>query len=289
MNLKLYGICFKMRGGPNFLEYVQKGESVPVNMMEQVMARMESITKEEMDFAKKLETDWKKAFNERIPILMNIAKDGSYDITCTVPDELLSVVNILYGLENEKIVEEYTADYLKNVCGIDAAIISVDVEKETAGAVKAEKPVGFDLSDLGISPEEPAFEDVSKFAAAEILEDTDKEPAMEEPAAFDGEMDEGYEEAPDEELLANVSPEEDYPEEDYPEDIPDEMPDYPEEDEMPDEEEAEPENMDGEGNEEEQPSGEDAYTDALKDIYTDLVGNIKEKKLDERLGLKIGQ
>ena len=36
-------------------------------------------------------------------------------------------------------------------------------------------------------------------------------------------------------------------------------------------------------------SADTTYQEAVKGIYTDLVRNIKDKELDERLGLRIGQ
>lgn len=275
MNLKLYGICFKMRGGPDLLDYVQTNTAVPVDVMEQVMSQMGSITQEEMDFAQKLDTDWKKAFNENVSFVMNIGDNGGYDISCTVSDELLNTVRVLTGMENEKIIEEYTADYLQNVCGIDAPIISVDVEKEEAVTVK-EMPMqqGFDLNDLNAVPDEPAFEDVSEIPGMDLEEDAVSahvtatvisEPAMED--EIPEEIPESYEPEEDAYMGDDVPIEEGYPEG---ESFPDEYEEDCQEEDIPE----------AAGNE---------YNKALANIYGELVTNIREKKLDERLGLQIGQ
>ena len=95
MNMKLYGICFKLRGGPDLLDHVQENEPVPVEMMGQVMDQIGSLTEEEINFAKLLAEDWKKAFSERVPLTMAVADDKGYDITCSVPDELVVLVSIV--------------------------------------------------------------------------------------------------------------------------------------------------------------------------------------------------
>ena len=290
MNLKLYGICFKMRGGPDLLDYVQTNTAVPVDVMEQVMLQMDSITQEEMDYAQKLDTDWKRAFNERVSLIMNVSENGGYDISCTVSDELLNTVNVLTGMDNEKIVEEYTADYLQNVCGIDAPIISVDVEKVEEKAVK-EVPIqrGFDLNDLGAVPDEPAFEDVSELSGMDIDDDTvpssviptmeEVEPAYEEPVYEDeipDEMPEDYDSENDAYMGDDVPIEEGYPEGEG----------FPDDDEEDYHEEAVSEEDVTDVVEE---VADNEYGKALADIYGELVTNIREKKLDERLGLHIGQ
>lgn len=273
MNLKLYGICFKVRGGPDLLDYVQTNTPVPVDIMEQVMTQMNSITQEEKDFAEKLDNDWKKALNERVPLLMSIAPHGGYDITCDVPDELLNTVRLLHGMENEKIVEEYTASYLKDVCGVDVNIISVDVEQGEEVQVKTEIQQGFDLSDLGADPDEPTFEDVSQFTdmdadipvPAPAVRSAAEQPKAEETA---------YEESVPEE--DDILLKEDYPDsEEFPDADEEFYEDEPQEDE---EQEDVPQEV----------SKEDIYKDAVKNIYKELVGNIREKKLDERLHLQIG-
>ncbi len=277
MNLKLCGICFKMRGGPDLLDYVQSNEPVPVDVMNQVMSQMGSITKEDMDFAKKLNKDWKAAVSEKVPLLMGVASDGGYDITCRVPDEMLDVVHKLYGLENEKIVEEFVKSYLKNVCGLDADIISVDVNKEEETAEKPAQAAGFNLDDLDEDIEEPAFEDVSAFAemddeAGAALSDR---PDMEGPAPEDIPDEEPYEEP---EYGDDYGLGEDYPDEDIPDEEAAE--EEPHEDEI------------SEGGQDKEPESEsegDKRANDIKNIYTELVGNIRDKGLDERLGIKIGQ
>lgn len=283
MNLKLFGICFKMRGGPDLLDYIQTNTAVPVEVMEQVMSQMGSITQEEMDYAEKLDTDWKKAFNERVPLIMNIADNGGYDISCTVPDELLNTIHVLTGMENEKIVEEYTADYLLNVCGIDAPITSVDVEQVEIPVTK-EAPVqqGFDLNDLGAMPDEPAFEDVSEISGMDMEDTNVSAPATAVATPAQEEEEPEYEdEIPEDIPEEYVSDDDAY----IGEDVPIEE-GYPEGEGFPD---------DGEENYEEETPEEDVtkaagneYNQALTNIYSELVTNIKEKKLDERLGLQIG-
>lgn len=293
MNLKLYGICFKLRGGPDLLDYVQSNTPVPVDMMGQVMDQVGSVTREELDFAAKLDSDWKKAFNERVPFTMGVAENGGYEITCTVPDGLLDVVRLTQGMPDEKIVEAYTASYLKDVCGIDADIISVDMEQENV-SVGYEVPAGnrgFDLSDLTAEPEEPTLDDISEFDGTDIPVDMPEAeaPAAEGiPAAEESVMD-----GPDEgQEYPDGEPE--YPDEEEPE-YPDEDPEYPdEESEYPDGEEPEypdeEEPAAGPGVEEGMHGGSAGdVQDAMTNIYTELVGNIRDRKLDERLGIKIGQ
>lgn len=289
MDLTLYGICFKMRDSLNLLDYVQSGKPVPIEIMQQVMDQMSSVSKEEIDFAEKMRDNWKKAVNERVPMLMGVAADGGYEITCNMPNELLETIHILTGLEDSKIVEEYTADYLKNVCGIDASIISVDVENADVLKVEAEADIqeGFNIGDLDEEPEGPAFEDVTTFGemdtemgeapavkeaptlatpvVAPQPEIPVEEPAFEEdePAFEEGYMDEG--ELPYEEEVS------------YEEPVMEEEPVIEEpavEEELEAEEPAE--------------DPEAAVGAAMAGIYKELIINIKDKKLDERLGLEIG-
>ena len=66
MDMKLYGICFKMHGGPDLLSYIQSGENVPLNVMAQVLGKAGSLTQDELAFARLLNTDWKEAFGKRV-------------------------------------------------------------------------------------------------------------------------------------------------------------------------------------------------------------------------------
>lgn len=287
MDLKLYGICFQLRGNLDLLSFVQSNTPIPVEVTQQVMDQMDSITQSELDFADKMQKNWKKAFNEKVPLIMKVTPDSGYEITCSIPNEMLKTVRILTGLEDSKIVEEYAADHLKNVCGIDTSIISVDVETTEDVSVKTERAQGFDLNDLGAEPDGPVFEDVASFGGVEEM--LDEEPAsvmetavedspiiMEEPPFVDtvpGEtmVDETY-----------VDGETDYEEDVIPYDEP--VMEEPFVEEVP--EEAVPE----ETLEETVPKeAADGVKSAIAGIYSELVTNIKDKKLDDRLGIKIGK
>ena len=285
MDLKLYGICFKLRGGPDLLDYVQTNTAVPVSVMAQTMEQMGSVTQAEMAFAEKLDNDWKKAFNERVPLLMGVSEDGGYDISCTIPDELLTVVRMLNDMENEKIVEEYAASYLKDVCGVNASIISVDVEQETDVKEAAEEVTvkqGFDLSDLSAVPDAPVLEDVSELAGMDMEKAVDPEIPKTESVSNDTAAD-----LPD--LPGDFVPDDYVPDEsDYEGDnIPLEE-GYPEDGTFPqmDEEESYDEEMSEEADAAEE-AVDETVENALTGIYTELVTNIKDRRLDERLGLKI--
>lgn len=287
MDLTLYGICFKMRGGLGLLDYVQSGDPVPIEIMQQVMDQMGTVSEDEMDFAEKMRDNWKKAVNEKVPMLMAVGSDGGYEITCSMSEELLDTVHVLTGLEATKIAEEYTEDYLKNICGIDASIISVDVEDGEEVSVKAEPEQGFSLGDLDEAPEGPAFEDVTAFGEmdAEMGDEPDDtvivsdpknevipetEPVIEEPVIEEPVIEEPViEDEPEEEAFDGDEPafEDGYPEDEIPYEEPVAV----------EEPEAEPEQ------EETQSVG-----DAMAGIYKELVTNIKDKRLDERLGLTIG-
>lgn len=309
MDMKLCGICFKLRGGPDLLDYVQSNTAIPVDVMGQVMEQMASVTPEELAFAKKLDSDWKKAFVEKVPLTMTVTEDGGYDITCTVPDELMAAVRLVTGFENEKIIEEYAAAHLKDVCGIDAEILSVDSVTENEPAVAKAAPVsvqaaqGFDLSDLGEEPEGPAFEDVAEFSgmdmdipipametAAEKETVKEAEPVKEPEQAAEPEEDGFFEDAGFEEEQAFGEQEAEEGSGYIEEGIPLEE-GYPENEEFFGGEAPEEEGF----AEDEAPADEEAVdeesvmNDAMSGIYRELVGNIKDRKLDERLGLKIGQ
>lgn len=291
MDLKLYGICFQLRGNLDLLSFVQSNTPIPVEVTQQVVDQMDSITQRELDFADKMQKNWKKAFNEKVPLIMKVTPDGGYEITCSIPNEMLGTVRILTGLEDSKIVEEYAADHLKNVCGIDTSIISVDVETTEDVSVKTELVQGFDLNDLGAEPDGPVFEDVASFGGVEEMldEEPDEEPAsvmetavedspviMEEPP-FVGTM-------PEDTMVDEtyVDAETDYEEDAIPYDEP--VMEEPFVEEVP--EEAVPE----ETLEETVPKeAADGVKSAIAGIYSELVTNIKDKKLDDRLGIKIGK
>lgn len=297
MNLKLYGICFKLRGGPDLLEYVLKDRPVPVDMMGQIMNQIGSITEEEMAFAAKLDNDWKKVFNEKVPVIMNMTSDGGYDIICTVPDELMDVVHLIHDMENEKIVEEHVAGHLKDVCGIDVDIISVNAEKEDTVKVTISSANGFDLADLSAAPDEPVFEDISAVGDMDIeplpISPDEASVQKEERSMQEGiPIEEGY---PEDEIFSDTD-EDAYPESDFPDE--EEMYDddvSPEDiEEIPEDAEGLPEDVpenfeDVSEKADEEISADTAYQEAVKGIYTELVKNIKDKELDERLGLRIGQ
>lgn len=308
MNMKLYGICFKLRGGPDLLSHVQANEPVPVEMMGQVMDQVGSLTKDELDFAQLIMDDWKKAFSDKVPLTMTVNEEKGYDITCNVSDELISAISLVTGKEPGELVKEYTADHMKNVLGIEADILSVDVEHEDAPApvpvktapVQAAPAAGFSLADLDESPETPAFEDVSSFADTDMGMDIPVEgfPVHEEETAPDITAEE---ELPFGEPEADETEPYEIPEDDgmVPEDedenIYGDEQDY--EDEQDHEDDGEPDEFiepdipeeDGveEGKDEEKET--DEMTEAISGIYKDMVQNIRNRNLDTRLGLKIGQ
>lgn len=319
MNMRLYGICFKMRGGPALLDHVQADSPVPVEMMQEVMEQIGTITPEEMAFAERLDADWKKAFNERVPLSMSIGEDGGYDITCSVPDELLDTISLITGLDGGKLVEEYAADHLKNVCGIEAEVVSVDVSRsEDPAPVQAAKAPaygapasGFSMDDLSEEPEDPEFDDVTAFPDMEVGGDVPDElfAAPQEQPAVQVQAPEVQTEEPVQEMedeAPGFSPEDllEGDDEGIPLDGPDagdagygddepyaEDEGYgPDEDEgyIPDDEpETEPEPEPEPEVPDRDPKAE--MDEALSGIYRELVSNITDKKLDERLGLKIAQ
>lgn len=318
MNMRLYGICFKLRGGPALLDHVQADSPVPVDMMRQVVEQMDGITPEEMAYAERLDTDWKRAFNERVPLSMSVNENGGFNIECSVPDELLDAVSLLTGLEPGKLMEEYTADHLRTVCGIDTEIVRVDVDHvdDVPAAVHAagpavQAPQGFSFDDLDEEPAGPDFDDVSAFSGMDMAAGApDMEPAFgtgmgqavaDAAGAADAVPDAVLEgiplEGPDEGIpmdgpdgYGDMGYDDDGMPMDGPEDGGYEDSGFPEED-MPDEgygEGASEEEPEAEPEAEPEPDPDALMKEALSDIYKDLVGNIKDRKLDERLGLKIG-
>lgn len=251
MDMKLYGICFKMRGGPDLLSYIQSGENVPLNVMAQVLGKAGSLTQDELAFARLLDTDWKEAFGKRVPLYMGLGPDGGYDIKVNIPDPLLDTARLLTGKTNEELAGEYVTHYLKTVCGLKADIVSITGTPEEV--LKEEETEGFDLSDLGDEPEEE-MEDFG------VEEETPEEEIPEE--------------VPEEEMQEAVP--EEVPEEEIPEEVQEPVEEVPEEIQEPAEEAPEPE-------EEEEPD----MAQKISDIYKDMVKGIRDKQLDTRLGLSI--
>ena len=201
MDMKLYGICFKMCGGPDLLSYVQSGKNVPLGIMAQVLGRAGTLTQEELRFAELLSTDWKKAFGEKAPLYMGVTEEGGYDIRVSIPDPLLETVKLLTGKSYEELAGEYVSHYLKTVCGLEADILSVE-----SGEAEPEE-AAVDLSDLE-EPEEEILEEVPE----ELPEEEVPEELPEE------EPEDVSEELPEEE------PAEEIPEEEPAEEIPEEEP-----------------------------------------------------------------
>lgn len=255
MDMKLYGICFKMRGGPDLLSYIQSGENVPLNVMAQVLGKAGSLTQDELAFARLLDTDWKEAFGKRVPLYMGLGPDGGYDIKVNIPDPLLDTARLLTGKTNEELAGEYVTHYLKTVCGLKADIVSITGTPEEV--LKEEEAEGFDLSDLGDEPEEE-MEDFG------VEEEIQEEEVQEEETPEEEVPEEAPEEVPEE---AQESVEE------VPEEVQEEV---PEEAQEPVEEVPEPE-------EEEEPD----MAQKISDIYKDMVKGIRDKQLDTRLGLSI--
>ena len=346
MNMKLYGICFKLRGGPNLLDHVQENKPVPVEMMGQVMDQIGSLTKEEIDFAELLDKDWKKAFGERVPLTMTVAADKGYDITCSVPDELIETVSLITGKTPVELMKEYASDHMKNVLGIDADILSVDAEHEDTARVQTQAQEqtqaavqsGFSMSDLDEEPVIPAFDNVADFAemnmgmdipvegfglsegteAETVKTEASKEEETEGISADD--LMSALEEDPPVKEESFGDGEQEYGESEIPLEGPDEDQEFYEEPDIPDDEEAgdeegeeageqagEDEKAEEAGDEEGEEAGEQAGEDekaeeagedekaedvmanAVAGIYKDMVKNIKDRQLDERLGLRIGQ
>ena len=255
MDMKLYGICFKMRKGPDLLSYIQSGENVPLNVMAQVLGKAGSLTQDELAFARLLDTDWKEAFGKRVPLYMGLGPDGGYDIKVNIPDPLLDTARLLTGKTNEELAGEYVTHYLKTVCGLKADIVSITGTPEEV--LKEEETEGFDLSELGDEPEEE-MEDFG------VEEEIQEEEAPEEETPEEEVPEEAPEEVPEE---AQESVEE------VPEEVQEEV---PEEAQEPVEEVPEPE-------EEEEPD----MAQKISDIYKDMVKGIRDKQLDTRLGLSI--
>lgn len=259
MDMKLYGICFKMRGGPDLLSYIQSGENVPLNVMAQVLGKAGSLTQDELAFARLLDTDWKEAFGKRVPLYMGLGPDGGYDIKVNIPDPLLDTARLLTGKTNEELAGEYVTHYLKTVCGLKADIVSITGTPEEA--LKEEEAEGFDLSDLGDEPEEE-------------MEDFGVEEEVQEEETPEEEIQEAV---PEEEIPEEVpEPAEEVPEEEIPEEAQELVEEVPEEAQESIEEVPEPE-------EEEEPD----MAQKISDIYKDMVKGIRDKQLDTRLGLSI--
>lgn len=255
MDMKLYGICFKMRKGPDLLSYIQSGENVPLNVMAQVLGKAGSLTQDELAFARLLDTDWKEAFGKRVPLYMGLGPDGGYDIKVNIPDPLLDTARLLTGKTNEELAGEYVTHYLKTVCGLKADIVSITGTPEEV--LKEEEAEGFDLSDLGDEPEEE-MEDFG------VEEEIQEEEIQEE---------EIQEEVPEE----VQEPVEEVPEDEIPEEAQEPVEEVPEEAQESAEEVQEP------VEEEEEPD----MAQKISDIYKDMVKGIRDKQLDTRLGLSI--
>ena len=172
----------------------------------------------------------------------------------------------------------------------------MNAEKEDTVKVTISPANGFDLADLSAAPDEPVFEDIS--AVGDM--DTEPLPISPDEASVQKEersmqqgipIEEGY---PEDEIFSGTD-EDEYPENDFPDE---EMYEYDGSSEDIEEmlEDAEGLPEDAPENFEDVPekadkeiSADTTYQEAVKGIYTDLVRNIKDKELDERLGLRIGQ
>lgn len=260
MDMKLYGICFKMRKGPDLLSYIQSGENVPLNVMAQVLGKAGSLTQDELAFARLLDTDWKEAFGKRVSLYMGLGPDGGYDIKVNIPDPLLDTARLLTGKTNEELAGEYVTHYLKTVCGLKADIVSITGTPEEV--LKEEEAEGFDLSDLGDEPEE----EMEAFGAEEPVEEETPEAEIQE---IPEEVPEPVEEEIQEEVQEPV-------EEEIPEEAQESIEEVPEEIQEPAEETPEL-------TEEEEPD----MAQKISDIYKDMVKGIRDKQLDTRLGLSI--
>lgn len=258
MDMKLYGICFKVRGGPDLLSYIQSGENVPLNVMAQVLGKAGSLTQDELAFARLLDTDWKEAFGKRVPLYMGLGPDGGYDIKVNIPDPLLDTARLLTGKTNEELAGEYVTHYLKTVCGLKADIVSITGTPEEV--LKEEEAEGFDLSDLGDEPEE----EMEDFGVEEEIQEEEVQEEIPEPVI--------------QEIPEEVSePAEEIPENEIPEEAQESIEEVPEEAQEPVEEVQEP------VEEEEEPD----MAQKISDIYKDMVKGIRDKQLDTRLGLSI--
>jgi len=115
MDLKTYAVSQKIANGSNLLDYVVKGESVPLNVVESSFVELlESFDDEQ---ARTLISNYQEYLNKSVPLGIVSLGDHQFKVDGHVSQGVLDAVKLLHNIEPEQVVNdviEYTFTNLQS-------------------------------------------------------------------------------------------------------------------------------------------------------------------------------
>lgn len=115
MDLKTYAVSQKIANGSNLLDYVVKGESVPLNVVESSFVELlESFDDEQ---ARTLISNYQEYLNKSVPLGIVSLGDHQFKVDGHVSQGVLDAVKLLHDIEPEQVVNdviEYTFTNLQS-------------------------------------------------------------------------------------------------------------------------------------------------------------------------------
>jgi hypothetical protein len=115
MDLKTYAVSQKIANGSNLLDYVVKGESVPLDVVESSFVELlESFDDEQ---ARTLISNYQEYLNKSVPLGIVSLGDHQFKVDGHVSQGVLDAVKLLHNIEPEQVVNdviEYTFTNLQS-------------------------------------------------------------------------------------------------------------------------------------------------------------------------------
>lgn len=115
MDLKTYAVSQKITNGSNLLDYVVKGESVPLDVVESSFVELlESFDDEQ---ARTLISNYQEYLNKSVPLGIVSLGDHQFKVDGHVSQGVLDAVKLLHNIEPEQVVNdviEYTFTNLQS-------------------------------------------------------------------------------------------------------------------------------------------------------------------------------
>ena len=115
MDLKTYAVSQKIANGSNLLDYVVKGESVPLNVVESSF--VELLVSFDDEQARTLISNYQEYLNKSVPLGIVSLGDHQFKVDGHVSQGVLDAVKLLHNIEPEQVVNdviEYTFTNLQS-------------------------------------------------------------------------------------------------------------------------------------------------------------------------------
>lgn len=247
MNLMEFAVGRKMRQSDPLLEYVAKGQPVPINILESSLTEILAPLADAQ--ASHLVTDYVGMLQAYVPTTHTVNPEtGRVQISGSIPDDLLETINIVHNVESEQVISQMIEASVGALSRQEVRIKTLDLSAlEEAAQIAMPEVQRINTDSVDIS-------DIVAQGVKEMQE------AIEAPASV---IKESVVEAPVQEAHIEPAPVEDFPTED-------DTPEFVEsEDDVETDEESE----------------ERIIARAAKVVYNRILQDFADRGLDTRLGL----